>query len=81
MQLIELKPVSRKALDPKDVFILDAGNHIYVWVGKDASKDERAKGLGYASEYLFKQKRPRSLPITRVVEGHESEAFLHAINV
>ena len=29
------------------VFLLDNGHKIFVWVGKGASKDERAKGMQY----------------------------------
>jgi gelsolin len=81
MQMIELKPVSRKALDTKDAFVLDAGTEIFVWVGKNASAEERYRAIGYATDYIVKQKRPRSLPISRVVEGNENEAFFNAINV
>jgi len=80
MQLIELKPVTRAALDPKDAFVLDAGSEIFVWVGSNASPDERGRAIAYASDYLFKFGKDRTLPISRVVENFESDAFLHAIN-
>ena len=31
-----------------DVMILDSGDEIYVWVGNEASDDEKKKGLGVA---------------------------------
>jgi gelsolin len=80
MLMVEVKPVSRRSLDSKDAFILDAGYEVFVWVGKGASKEERTKGLAHASDYLFKYNRPKTLPISRVLEGGENDAFLHAIN-
>ncbi len=74
MQLKEVpKPFSIKSLDTKDVFILDAGLEVFVWVGKGASKDEKAKALGYATDYLFKNNRPKTLPVSRLIEGGENE--------
>ena len=32
-------------LDPSDVFIVDVGAVIYAWIGKQASKQEKAKGM------------------------------------
>ena len=31
-----------------DVMILDSGDEIYVWIGNEASDDEKKKGLGVA---------------------------------
>lgn len=42
-------PMSK--LDSKDVFIVDVGSEIFVWIGKGASAGERAKGLGLALDY------------------------------
>eukprot|EP00123_Amoebidium_parasiticum_P022342 comp8584_c0_seq1/m.3865 comp8584_c0_seq1/g.3865 ORF comp8584_c0_seq1/g.3865 comp8584_c0_seq1/m.3865 type:complete len:367 (-) comp8584_c0_seq1:264-1364(-) len=67
--------VSKSALDTNDVFILDAGYEVFVWVGKGASKEEGAKGMGYATDYLAKNNRPKALPISRIMEGGENEAF------
>ena len=81
MKMTELKPVSRKALNPQTMFVLDDGSHVFAWIGKEVAAAERVKALAYASDYLFKNKRPKTLPISRVPEGHETEAFLAAINV
>ena len=70
--------ISHKLLDTNDVFILDAVAEVYVWIGKGASKQERAQGIGLAQQYLKIAKRPDWLPISRVLEGGENEVF-HAL--
>ena len=37
--------ISHGCLDPSDVFVLDTGFHVYVWVGKEASTLEKGKAL------------------------------------
>jgi len=80
MQMVEIKPFTYKSLDTKDVFILDSGIEIFVWVGKGASKEERSKGLAYATDYLFKNNRPKSMPISRMIEGSENDHFVRSFD-
>ena len=42
---IQIKEVqfSRKSLNSDDVFILDLGLQVYLFIGKDANKDEKFK--------------------------------------
>jgi len=68
--------IERKSLKSEDAFIVDVGAEIYVWVGKGASVTEKAKALKYAQSYLAHEKRPNWTPITRLVEGGESDNFL-----
>eukprot|EP00511_Aplanochytrium_stocchinoi_P002166 CAMPEP_0204830210 /NCGR_PEP_ID=MMETSP1346-20131115/8399_1 /ASSEMBLY_ACC=CAM_ASM_000771 /TAXON_ID=215587 /ORGANISM="Aplanochytrium stocchinoi, Strain GSBS06" /LENGTH=380 /DNA_ID=CAMNT_0051960363 /DNA_START=101 /DNA_END=1244 /DNA_ORIENTATION=- len=44
--------VSEKKLDSNDVFIFDDGFKVWVWVGKDATKQERNSGMTYALKYI-----------------------------
>jgi len=67
--------VKKAALDSKDVFVLDSGYEVFVWVGKGASMAEKGRSLHYAQDYLTAHGRPAVLPITRVMEGCESTAF------
>jgi len=55
--------------------IFDAGSEVYAWIGKGASKEEKKQALGFAQDYLKKFNRPSYLPISRVLEGGENEAF------
>jgi len=67
--------IHRNSLDSNDVFILDGGFEVYVWIGLKASASERKKGLSFAANYLQEYNRPNYLPIVRVPEGAENEVF------
>lgn len=60
MKLTEVPKIALSSLDPNDVFIFDAGFEIFVWVGSKTSKQERAKSMAYATDYLFKYNRPKA---------------------
>jgi len=62
-------------LKSSDVFIVDIGPELFVWVGKDASKKEKALALHYASSYLKHHGRPFGTPLARILEGHEPQPF------
>jgi len=66
-------------LDSGDVFILNCEKEVFVWVGKEASMDERRNCISYASNYLSETDTPW-LPITVVAEGTESNYFWKALN-
>jgi len=71
--------VKRSLLDSKDVFVLDSGFEVFVWVGKGASSGEKKLALKYAQEYLTKYNRPAHLPVSRILEGGENEVFEAAL--
>lgn len=66
-------------LDTNDVFIVDVGSELYVWVGKGASAGEKAKAMSQAQQYLTDYKRPAWLPVSRIIEGSENERFTKAL--
>jgi len=72
--------VNQKNLDPDDVFVLDGGNRIYIWVGKKATRQEKDKAMENAVEYMKANNRPVHLQVTRVLDQHETAEFLAAIN-
>jgi len=65
-------------LDPNDVFILDCGTEVFVWIGKSTTDQEKKKGLQYAQDYLKAQGRPPHISITKFNEGQENKAFRDA---
>jgi gelsolin len=71
--------ISRGYLDPTDVFVLDTGFHVFVWVGKDATSHEKGGGLVIAHEYVKNSKHP-FLPLTRVAQGQLLESFESAFD-
>jgi hypothetical protein len=68
----------RKAqLDSKEVFILDIGKQVFVWIGKDASKNERAKAIQFGTEHVVASGRDKNhVAVTRVTQGSELKSFL-----
>ncbi|GMF27055.1 unnamed protein product [Phytophthora lilii] len=67
--------LTKDILKTEDVFIIDSGNELFVWVGKTASESERKNALTVAVHYLKKEGRPSHTPITRVVEEGETPVF------
>lgn len=63
--------LKRDMLDTNDVFIVDNGSAIWVWIGKGATDDEKKNGMKIAQEYLTAKERPDWTPVTRVVENAE----------
>lgn len=58
-----------------DVFIVDVGMEIFVWIGSGANKAERTMAMNYATKYLTENDKDTMLPVTRVIEGDENEVF------
>lgn len=59
------------ALESKDVFIVDDGITVFVWVGKDSSPGEKKNAFPSAERYLANAGRPSGTPVTRVIDGSE----------
>jgi len=72
--------LSRKHLDSKDAVVVDLGNQVWVWVGKDASTGEKTKALSKAQAYLKGNDRPSWTAISRVAEGSEPQVFWSAFD-
>jgi gelsolin len=79
------EPIQRSDLDGNDVFLLDAGNAIWVWQGMGASKGERHMWINVAQSYVRQIQEASEgsdahlLPVAKVVEGNESATFLKAL--
>mgnify|MGYP002822387632 CR=1 FL=1 len=56
-------------LDSNDVFILDAGREIFVWVGSKASDAERRNAMPTAQAYLHANNKPIHTAVHCVNEG------------
>jgi gelsolin len=79
--------VDQSGFDGNDVFLFDAGNRLWVWQGSGASAGEKANWLKVAQFYVRKLQESQEsseaylTPISRVAQGHESPAFLKALEV
>jgi len=66
--------VTKDKLNSGDVFLLDTGKSVYVWIGKSSSAVEKKHSLAVAQKYLAQNHRPNQ-SIARVLEGGENEEF------
>ncbi|KAI0879829.1 putative actin-binding protein Fragmin [Annulohypoxylon maeteangense] len=75
--------INNADLDSNDVFLLDTGNTIWVWQGSRASKTEKAMWIKIAELYIRRlgeeDDKAYLSPISKVVEGNESQAFIKAL--
>lgn len=68
--------IKRSLLDDDDVFLLDAGWDVFLWVGNGSDKEEKMAGLSKADEYLQSTPRTANLPLTILKSGWETPDFL-----
>jgi gelsolin len=79
--------IHRSDFDGNDVFLYDVGNRLWVWQGLGASEQEKALWLKVAQAYIrYRQQSENDseaylTPISKVVEGYESPAFLKTVEV
>lgn len=75
----EIFDFEHKDLISDDVMLLDSGDEVYVWVGKEAEKDEIDSGLAMAKQFLDSDPTPRNADnsvIITIKEGREPDAFI-----
>ncbi|KAI9218103.1 fragmin60 [Blastocladiella britannica] len=72
-ELVKSKGVQQSDLKSEDAFIVDGGYRIVVWIGKNASAEEKKNGVAFAERFLDDQKRSKLAQIVRVVDGGDCE--------
>lgn len=71
--------VTKGDFDTKDVFILDTKKELFVWIGKETTKNEKKNALTYAHKYLQQTPYPL-IPVTCFGEGKkEPQRFVTAL--
>nr|CAF21863.1 gelsolin [Suberites ficus] len=70
--------IPRSALDENDVFILDSGKELFVWVGNGTSSAEQRNALPYAHSYLQSTKHPL-LPVTCYRQSATPDTFYNTL--
>jgi hypothetical protein len=65
------------SLNAGDVFLLDAWNGFFLWIGKDASETEAEAGRNHMNSLTLTRKRLLKMPpqFEEMVQGQESETF------
>jgi len=69
-----VESVSKDSLDPNNVYVLDSEHGVYVWIGAEASVDERKNAMAYACNYLSKTEYAWK-PVSVIAQGKENDAF------
>lgn len=72
---IAQRPLKQEQLKTEDCFILDSGTGLYVWVGKQATSQEKSNAVTRANEFLQSKKYPTWTQVHRIVEGAETAVF------
>ncbi|XP_064608792.1 gelsolin, cytoplasmic-like [Liolophura sinensis] len=76
IQEIEEKPFTQEHLDSNDCFILDSGpSGIWVWVGKQCTKNEKKSAWKNATDFLAIRGYPNWTKVTQVAENGEPPLF------
>lgn len=77
-QVQEILAFTQQDLVTDDVFILDAGDNVYVWVGEDSRAEEKTMAMDTAIEYVETDPSGRDpgTPIFMVKQGYEAPDFV-----
>ena len=67
--------LSKDLLNQGDVFLLDAGWSLFVWLGAETSRDEKIHALANSDAYCRQNARTADLPLTLVKSGYETSEF------
>ncbi|KAL0093689.1 hypothetical protein F4703DRAFT_1731243, partial [Phycomyces blakesleeanus] len=73
--LVAKDTITRDMFDSQHVYVFDVGHQVYTWIGKQAGRKERKRGLQYAQDYIKHSGKSPFTPICRVMEGAEDELF------
>lgn len=65
----------RSALDETNVYLVDAGWELFLWLGKDADRSEKLAAMSIADGYSRSNLRAKDLPLTIVKSGYEPSSF------
>ncbi|XP_041040598.1 advillin [Carcharodon carcharias] len=76
VQEVATRPLTQDLLKHEDCYILDQGGAtIFVWKGKDASKDEKRAGMNRALGFIKAKGYPPSTNVVILNDGAESAIF------
>ncbi|KAM5152577.1 villin-1 [Mantella aurantiaca] len=76
VQEVATKPLTKDLLQHDDCYILDQGGiKVFVWRGKNASKEERSQAMPRALNYIKAKNYPNSTNVEVENDGSESAVF------
>jgi hypothetical protein len=64
-------------IDKNSTFIIDGeSNGIWIWIGRNIAKVDKADGMRHARGFMMKKNYPSRYPVCRVIDGHEPVDFI-----
>ncbi len=72
---IQGNKLDRTLLDTNDIFFVDVGFEIMVWIGSASSTNERKHVMMYAQYIIEQTKKPIHTPVVKMFEGAETKFF------
>ena len=73
-------PYNKDSLKSQDSFLVDRGDALIIWIGKEASKNEKKFARFYANKYIKQENRSSKLPIYIINEGRVSQELDKCFN-
>jgi len=70
-KIAEGKNIRIEMFTPDDVYLVDKGYIVYIWVGSGSSKQEKKSGMTYAQKYIKDYHNNLPLPITVLPQSSE----------
>eukprot|EP00743_Colponemidia_sp_Colp-15_P007789 GILK01008433.1.p1 GENE.GILK01008433.1~~GILK01008433.1.p1 ORF type:complete len:1683 (-),score=364.58 GILK01008433.1:118-5079(-) len=71
----DISLVKKDMLDAYQMFLVDSGNVIYIWIGRSVPATEKALAFKLAQTFLLKRQRPACTPIVLVPQDCEPVDF------
>lgn len=68
--------ISRSHLNDNDIFILDSGWEVFLWIGNNADRSEKLASMAKADAYCQQDPRTSDVPLAIVKSGFEDPDFL-----
>jgi hypothetical protein len=77
---VEAREVLRDNLESNDVFLVDVGSVVFVWIGSRSSLGEQSQAMRMAQKLMSAFNRGDNTNVVRVLEGQESRVhgFINA---
>lgn len=70
---------SAGSLNTNDVFIVDSGPKVFLWVGKGSSKDESQQAMLIVDKHLRANGRTKTAAVSRILEGQEKRGGIFEV--
>ncbi|KAE9446005.1 hypothetical protein C3L33_22096, partial [Rhododendron williamsianum] len=67
--------LSKSMLENNKCYLLDCGAEVFVWVGRVTQVEDRKAATQAAEEFINSDNRPKSMRVTRIIQGYETRAF------